>query len=168
MDEYYGSYPVGPNRKQVILRLTAGVALLLIVGAIIVWLIFFHHKSPDITSKVGEVKTSQQSKKTGNSSTGSTPSQTKTPSSGGTQSGATPSAPSSAGSSSNKAATGNTSTGTSRSNSTADSGNTPAANGSNTSHSADLSQTGPGSVIGLFALTVVLMAGLRRWQLSRR
>jgi cytoskeletal protein RodZ len=163
MDEYYGSYPVGPSRKQVILRLAIGVAALLIIGIIIVWLIFFHHKSPEITSKVGKVETSQQTGKSGSNTTGSTSSQAKNKSSSGSSSltGGTSDTHSSSKSGTSPTARGSNKPAT-------NSNSKPSSGTSSGDRSADLSQTGPGSVLGLFALTVVLAAGLRRWQLSRR
>lgn len=166
MDEYYGSYPVGPSRKQVILRLAIGVAAVLIIGIIIVWLIFFHHKSPDITSKVGKVETSQHTGKSGSNSTDSTTSQAKNKPSNN-PSGSTGSTPGTS-NSSNKPATGSSPTATGNDKPATPSSSKPSTGTGGTSQSTDLSRTGPGSIVGIFALTVVLTAGLRRWQLSRR
>ncbi len=165
MDEYYGSYPVGPNRRQIILRLVAVAVALLVIGAIVIWLLFFHHKPASVISKVGRVETAQQHTAKSSPKPAPQTGQTKSQSSGSSRSTTGTSANSNQ---TGSATTTQTSGSTSNTHSSDTAGTSTNQGTQKNSNAADLSKTGPGSVIGLFVLTVVLTASLRRWQLGRR
>ena len=162
MDPY--SYPNATNtNRTALLRLIIGVALVLMIGFLIVWLIFFRHPNNKNTAASKAAETSQQANQKAaistksSGSTGTGTSSSSTTNSSASSAGKTPS--STTGSTSSQSAPASTS----QSTTSAATGKTGSSVGN-----TDLSNTGPGDVIGLVAVAIVAGTVLRRYQLARR